>query len=232
MDTHVRSSLYILRGGDITRLTPPPPTPFNWTAIPLRSWRSRVFSEIIPNRRGSVDSHMIWGLEASSTLPLYFYYASVTLLLRSHYDNEDLATLSLRWWRCSCDLATTLAMELRFHCAFVSFLYRIWNSDTLLLRPGRFYCASTTLLPFLLRFVSFWPNFRIVAESPSRGMGVNNVMTIMLCRNAKASQRPDIMRVLGRKEPLKSSRHSLGQNFFISWFTNPPTVNFRKVRKK
>ena len=32
-------------------------------------------------------------------------------------------------------------MELRFRCAFVSLLYRIWNSDTLLLRPGRFYCA-------------------------------------------------------------------------------------------
>ena len=24
----------------------------------------------------------------------------------------------------------------------------------------------------------------------------------------------------------------LGQNFFISWFTNPPTVVFRKVGKK
>ena len=115
--------------------------PSHWTAIPLRSWRSRIFSKIIPNHRGSVDSHTILGLDASSTLPLRFYYASVTLLLRFHYDDEDLATLSLRWWWCSCDLATTLAMELRFCCAFVSFLYRIWNSDTLLLRPGRFYCA-------------------------------------------------------------------------------------------
>ena len=33
------------------RHTPPPP-PFHWTAIPLRSWRSRIFSKIIPNRRG------------------------------------------------------------------------------------------------------------------------------------------------------------------------------------
>ena len=41
-----------------------------------RSWRSRIFSKIIPNRRGSVDSHTIWGLDASSTL-----YASTTLLL-------------------------------------------------------------------------------------------------------------------------------------------------------
>ena len=59
----------------------------------------------------------------------------------------------------------------RFHCAFVSFLYRIWNSDTLLLRPRRFDCTSTALLPFLLRFVSFWPKFQIVAESPASGMG-------------------------------------------------------------
>ena len=147
-------------------------TPFHWTAIPLRSWRSNIFSKIIPNRRGSVDSHTIWGLDVSSTLPLRLHYASATLLLWSKYDNEDLTTLSQRWWRCSCDLDTTLAMELRFRCAFVSFLYRIWNSDTLLVRPWRFYCASTALLPFLLRFVSFWPKFRIVAEAPSSGMGV------------------------------------------------------------
>ena len=123
--------------------------PFHWTAIPLRLWRSRIFSIIIPNRRWSVDSRTILGLDASSTLPLRFYHASVTLLLRSHYDNEDLDTLSLRWWRCSCDLATTFAMELRFRCAFVSFLYRILNSGTLLLRPRRFYCAlavSVTIL--------------------------------------------------------------------------------------
>ena len=86
------------------------------------------------------------------TLPVRFYYASVTLLLRSHYDNEDLATLSLRWWRCSFDLATTLAMELRFRCALISLLYRIWNSDMLLLRPRRFYCGSTTLLLRSRRF--------------------------------------------------------------------------------
>ena len=83
---------------------------FHWTAFPLRSWRSRSFSKIIPNRSRSVDSHTVWGLHASSTLALRFYYASVTLLprcsrlccviiarlLRSRYDNEDTATLSLR----------------------------------------------------------------------------------------------------------------------------------------
>ena len=47
----------------------------------------------------------------------------IALLLRSHYDNEDPATLSL--WRCSYALATTSAMELRFRCVFVSFLYKI-----------------------------------------------------------------------------------------------------------
>ena len=70
--------------------------PFHWTAIPLRSWRSRIFFKIIPDRRGSVYCHTIWGLDASRTLPLRLYYASVTPLLPSHYDNEDLATLSLR----------------------------------------------------------------------------------------------------------------------------------------
>ena len=152
-------------------LPPPPPIPLDGDSRYAHGDLG-FFSKSIPNRRGSVDSHTIWGLYASSTLPLRFYYASVTLLLRSHYDNEDLATLSLRWWRCSCDLATSLAMELRFRCAFVSFLYRIWNSNTLLLRPWPFYYASIALLPFLLRFVSFWPKFRNVAESPSSGMGV------------------------------------------------------------
>ena len=59
------------------------------------------------------------GFDASSTLPLRFYYASVTLLLRSHYDNEDPATLSLHWWRYSCDLASTKLWSY----AFVSLLY-------------------------------------------------------------------------------------------------------------
>ena len=167
----VKAATLIFISGRASAISSAKPS-FHWTAIPLRSWRSRIFSKMIPNRHGSVDSHTIWGLEASSTLPVRFYYASVTLRLQSHFDhNEDLATLSLHWWRCSCDLAMTLATELRFRCAFVSFLYIIWTSDTLLLRQGRFYCASTALWPFLLRFVSFWLKFRIVAESPSNGKG-------------------------------------------------------------
>ena len=103
--------------------------PFHWTAIRLRPWRSRIFSKIIPNRRGSVDSDAIWKLDASSTLPLRFYYASATLLLRSHYDIEELVTLSLRWWRCSCDLATTSA---KAQCVYMWKVHCIARStDTL-----------------------------------------------------------------------------------------------------
>ena len=152
----------------MTRIVNPP---FHWTAILLHSWRSRIFSKIIPNRRWSVDSHTIWGLDASSTLSVRFHYASVSLLLISHYDNEDLATLSLRWWRCSCDLATTLLRPWRWSYAFVALLYPFFIDSEI---PIRFYYdqdASTALSPFLLRIVSVWPKFRIVAESPSSGMG-------------------------------------------------------------
>ena len=34
------------------------------------------------------------------------------------------------------------------------------------------------------------------------------------------------------KGKKKMTIYPLGQNFFISWFTNPPTVIFRKVGKK
>ena len=33
-------------------------------------------------------------------------------------------------------------------------------------------------------------------------------------------------------KPWPCPHMTLGQNFFISWFTNPPTVIFRKVGKK
>ena len=56
--------------------------PFHWTAIPIRSWRSRIFSKIIPNRRRSVDCHTICGLDASSTLLIRFHYAPATIPLR------------------------------------------------------------------------------------------------------------------------------------------------------
>ena len=113
---------------------PPPPPPFHWTTIPQRSWRSRIFSKIIPNRRGSrVGSQTIWGLAASSTLPLRFYNASLTPLLHL-YDPTTTMSMLMAMYICSCDLAMTLAMELQG--------------------------ASTALL------------LRIVAESPSSGMGV------------------------------------------------------------
>ena len=43
-------------------------TPFHWTAIRLRSWRSRIFSKIIPNGRGSVGSNAIWGFDSQKFL--------------------------------------------------------------------------------------------------------------------------------------------------------------------
>ena len=118
---------------------------FHWTVIPLRSWRSRIFSKIIPNRRGSVDSHTIWGLDASSTFPLRFYYASVTLLLRSYYDNEYLAALSLR----DGDVAATLLRPWRLSYAFVALLYPFYIESEILIRFYYDQGASTALL---LRF--------------------------------------------------------------------------------
>ena len=46
----------------------------------------------LDGKSGSVDSHIFGDL----TLPVRFHCASTTLLLQSHYDNEDLTTLSLR----------------------------------------------------------------------------------------------------------------------------------------
>ena len=72
---------------------PPTPAPFHWTVIHC----DHGFSlKLFKNRRGTIDNHSIWGLGASSTLPLRFYYDYVALPLRSHYDNEDPATLNLR----------------------------------------------------------------------------------------------------------------------------------------
>ena len=157
-------------------LTPPP---FHWTAIPLRSWQSRNFSKFIPNRRKSVDATRFGDL----TLPVRFHFASTTLPIRSCYDPTTCTTLKI-WLRlvyADVDVAATLLRpwQWSYMHAFFALLYPFilnlefrYASATTLALLLRFYRASTALLPFLLRFVSFWPKFWIVAESPSSGMGV------------------------------------------------------------
>ena len=104
---------------DLANVNPP----FPWMAIPLRSWRSRIFSKIIPNRRGSVDSHKIWGSDASSTLPLRFYYASITLPLRCCYDPNTTMKIWLRLVYADGDVAANLLRPWRWSYAFVALLY-------------------------------------------------------------------------------------------------------------
>ena len=130
------------------RVLNPPPPPHSTG----RSWRSRIFSKTIPNRRGSVDNHTI---DASSTLPLRFYYASVTLLLRSCYDPTTTMKIWLRLVYSDGDVAATLLRPWRWSYAFVALLYPFSIESEI---PIRFYYdlgASTALLPFLLRFMSF-----------------------------------------------------------------------------
>ena len=43
----------------------------------------------------------------SAALAMLLLRCRCASLLRSQYDNEDAATLSLRLWRCSCEFATT-----------------------------------------------------------------------------------------------------------------------------
>ena len=138
--------------------------PFHWTAFRLRSWQSRIFSKIIPNRRGSVDSHL--------TLPVRFHYTSTTLPLRCCYDPYTTMKIWLRFVYADGDVPATLLRPWRWSNAFVAFLYLFYIESEI---PIGFYYdlgASTALLPFLLqvRFVSFRPKFRIVAGSPSSGM--------------------------------------------------------------
>ena len=125
-------------------LNPTPPPPFHWTAIPLRSWRSRIVSNIIPNRRGSVDSHTIWGLDASTTLLLRFRYAAATTMkiwLRLVYADGDVAATLLRPWRWSY--------------ASVALSYPFYIESEILIRFNYDQGASTALLPFRQRFMSF-----------------------------------------------------------------------------
>ena len=49
------------------------------------------------------------------------------------------------------------------------------------------------------------------------------------CHSAKRSSEDEQLLLLVK---LFLPKIKLGQNFFISWFTNPPTVIFRKVEKK
>ena len=147
-------SLQGLTGDPDQHCYPPPPTPpppFHWTAIPLSSWRSRNFSKIIPNRRGSVDSHTILGF----ALPVPSHYASTTLPLRSCYDPTTTMKIWLRLVYADDDLAATLLRPWRWSYAFVALLYPFYTESEI---PTRFYYdlgASTALLPFLLRFMSF-----------------------------------------------------------------------------
>ena len=114
---------------------------FHWTAFRLRSWRSRIFSKFFPNRRGSVDRQTLWGLDATSTLPLRCCYDPTTTMkiwLRLVYADGDVAATLLRPWRWSY--------------AFVAFLYPFYIDSEF---PIRFYydlCASIALLLRSCRF--------------------------------------------------------------------------------
>ena len=71
--------------------------------------------------------------------------------------------------------------------AVVALLYPLYIESEI---PTCFYYelgASTALLPFLLRFVSFGPKFRIVAESPSSGMGVLRYLKVSSQNHEKFS---------------------------------------------
>ena len=140
------------RKGSTTHRKCNPPPPFHWTAILLRSWRSRIFSKIIPNRRGSVDCH--------TTLPVRFHYASTTLPLRSCYDPTTTMKIWLRLVYADGDVAANVLRPWRWSYAFVALLYSFYIESEIPIRfyydlNWRFYCASTALLPFPLRFVSF-----------------------------------------------------------------------------
>ena len=96
--------------------------PLHWIAIPLRSWRSRIFSKIIPNRRRSIDIHTIWGLDGSSTFPLRFYYASIKLLPCFCYNPATTMKIPLSLAYADGDAAANLLQPRRWSYAFVALL--------------------------------------------------------------------------------------------------------------
>ena len=110
------------------------------------------------------------------TLPVRFHYASTTPLLRCCYDPTTTMKIWLRLVYADGDVAATLLRPWRWSYAFVALLYPFYIESEIPIHFDYDQGASTALLPFPLRFVSFWPKFWIVAESPSSGMGVLPVM--------------------------------------------------------
>ena len=115
-------------------------TPFHWTAIPLRSWRSRIFFKIIPNHRRSVEGS--W----------HFQYASTTLPLRCCCDPTTTMKIWLRLVYADGDVAATLLRTWRWSYAFVALLYPFYIESEILVRFYYDLGASTALLLRSCRF--------------------------------------------------------------------------------
>ena len=95
------------------------------------------------------------------------------------YNVHDAAAIRLRSWWSYYDV-TMLPLPFESTAMLLRKFWANQNSRhevAIMKIPIHFYYdlgPSTTLLPFMLRSASFWPKFRIVAESPSSGMGVLN----------------------------------------------------------
>ena len=90
-------------------------TPFPWTGIPLRSWRSLIFSKIIPNRRGRSTATRFGDWR--------FHYASTTLPSRCCYNPTTTMKIRLHLVYADSDAAATLLRTWRWSYAFVALLY-------------------------------------------------------------------------------------------------------------
>ena len=111
-------------------------------------------------------------------LPVRFHYASTTLPLRCCYDPTTTMKIWLRLVYADGDVVATLLLPLRWSYAFVALLYHFYIESEFPIRFDYDQDASTALL---LRFYSalavsatirvILNKFRIVAESPSSGMG-------------------------------------------------------------